>query len=193
MLNLFACIVSNPHPHQSDANSPLYRRLQKGFNLLDLLIVVAIVAITAGMGLPSLTSLLSESRAHHYLSSLSRDLIYMRSYAVNYGVDVTICPLKGAQCVNDWQRDIHIFIDKDRNRARNSDEKLLKVIDAPTKGDHFNYPRIGLTFRPDGSINGFQSGTFRYCPDTKDSVFSAGLVVNQAGRSRIKTKKIKCK
>lgn len=166
---------------------------QRGFNLIDLLIVVAILSITAGIGLPSLTSLLSESRTKTYITSLSRDIMYMRTFAISKSAPVTICPLKGSKCVGDWTKNISVFIDKDMNRVKATDEKLLKVIDDPKPGDFFSYPRIGITFRADGSINGFQSGTFRYCPQTKDSQFSLGLTVNQAGRPRLRTKKIKCK
>lgn len=169
------------------------KTLQQGFNLLDLMIVVAIVSITAGIGLPSFQSLLSESRAHMYVKSLSRDLMFMRTYAISQGHSVTICPLEGAECQGDWSQNIKIFIDNDLNRIKGTKEKVIKVIDDPKLTDYFSYPRTGLTFRPDGSINGFQSGTFRYCPDTKDSLLSVGLTINQAGRQRFRDRKIKCK
>jgi len=166
---------------------------QRGITLIDLLIVMAIVFITAGIGLPSFAHLLSDNRAQMYVKTLQRDIIYMRHYAINYGQPVTICPLDGGKCVNDWSKDISIFIDLNLNRKRNDDEKLLKLLPDPRLGDTLTYPRHGITFRTDGSINGFQSGTFRYCPDTLDSKLSKGLVVNQAGRPRFRDEDISCK
>lgn len=177
----------------SPQESRVCQSRQKGFNLIDLLIVVAIVCITAGMGLPSLQALLSETRATTYITALSRDIMYMRTYAINQGHAVTICPLEGSKCIKDWSKNLHVFIDDDMNRVRATNEQIIKVIDDPKVGDYFEYPRIGITFRSDGSINGFQSGTFRYCPDTKDSLLSVGLTINQAGRSRIRTQGIRCK
>ena len=128
-----------------------------------------------------------------FMRAFARDIGYIRTYAISHGMNVTICPLDGPKCKNDWSKDISIFIDNDLNRFRGNHERLLKVIDDPKPGDTFTYPRVGVTFRSDGSINGFQSGTFRYCPDTLDSPFSKGLVVNQAGRPRFRSDKVRCK
>lgn len=164
-----------------------------GFSLIDLLITIAIVSITAGLSLPSLTSTLAESRAEMYMKSLSRVILFTRSYAITQGHAVTICPLKGSKCNPDWTENISVFIDKNMDRKKGSDERLLKVVDDPGKQDFFSYPRRGITYRSDGSINGYQSGTFRYCPLDKHSEFSKGLVVNQAGRPRYVKKEVECK
>lgn len=164
----------------------------RGLTLIDLLIVLAIIFITAGLGLPSFSSLLDENRAHNFTQQLSRHIVFSRHYAASYGSAVTICPLKNGKCINDWQHEITIFVDHNLNRRFNDKDKLLKVLDSPPKHDTLLYPRRGITFRADGSINGFQSGTFRYCPRFKDSQFSLGLVINQAGRSRYRQQKIDC-
>jgi type IV fimbrial biogenesis protein FimT len=174
------------HHHLNTSN-------QHGLTLIDLLIVVAILSVTMGLTLPSLQSTLSESRAEMYMKSLSRDIMYMRTYAITQGNAVTICPLDGPKCINDWSKNISIFVDNNLDRIKGQNERMLKLVDDPGKRDTFTYPRRGITFRNDGSINGFQSGTFRYCPGVIDSPFSKGLVVNQAGRSRYRVKKIKCK
>ena len=163
-----------------------------GFTLIDLLIVLAVIFITAGLGLPSLSSLLEKNRATNFTWQISKHVTFSRNYAINYGSAVTICPLKGNKCINDWQRDISIFVDHNLNRKLGGNDKLLKVLDDPPAIDTLLYPRRGITFRADGSINGFQSGTFRYCPRVKDSPFSQGLVVNQAGRSRYRHSEVDC-
>jgi prepilin-type N-terminal cleavage/methylation domain-containing protein len=164
-----------------------------GFTIIELLIVVAILAITAGLSIPSLQSTLAESRAQMYMKSLSRDIAYIRSYAVSYGTSVTICPLDNSRCSTDWSKNITVFIDHNMDRIQGGNDRLLKILTNPRIEDTLTYPRKGLTFRSDGSINGFQSGTFRYCPVNKTSQFSKGLVVNQAGRSRFRQDKINCK
>ncbi|MFT4927975.1 MAG: type IV fimbrial biogenesis protein FimT [Phenylobacterium sp.] len=164
-----------------------------GLTLIDLLITIAIVSITAGLTLPSLTQTLAESRAQMYMKSLGRVIMYTRSYAITQGHAVTICPLVGGKCKIDWSKNISVFIDRNMDRRKSQDERLLKVVDDPGQQDYLTYPRRGITYRPDGSINGYHSGTFRYCPLTKTSEFSKGLVVNQAGRPRFRNKNIECK
>jgi type IV fimbrial biogenesis protein FimT len=168
-------------------------KAKAGFTLIDSLIVIAILAMTMGFGWPSLQSTLDESRTDMYMKTLSRDIMYMRVYAITQGTPVTLCPLKGGKCIKDWKEKISVFIDYNMDRKMGGKDRLLKLLDDPRKGDYFSYPRIGLTFRSDGSINGFQSGTFRYCPVDKNSLMSKGLVVNQAGRPRYRQKKVKCK
>ena len=169
------------------------KTLPLGVTLIDLLITIAIVSITAGLSLPSLTQTLAETRAEMYMKSLSRVIIYTRIYAITQGHAVTICPLKGSECSTDWSENISVFVDRNMDREKASDERLLKLVDDPAKNDFLTYPRRGITFRSGGSINGYQSGTFRYCPLEKTSQFSKGLVVNQAGRPRYRKEKIKCK
>jgi type IV fimbrial biogenesis protein FimT len=164
----------------------------KGFTFLELLIVLVIVMITAGLGLPSFSQILDETRAHLYMKSLSRDIAFTRSFAISQGHPVTLCPLDGGVCIDDWTENISIFVDYNLNRKLGGKDVLLKQLQDPAKRDTFIYPRTGITFRSDGSINGFQSGTFRYCPTTKTSEFSTGLVVNQAGRSRFRDEDIQC-
>ncbi len=180
--------------HSQNSSRTLHSlRNKAGFTLIDSLIVIAILAMTMGFGWPSLQSTLAESRTEMYMKTLSRDILYMRVYAINHGTPVTLCPLKGGKCIKDWQEKISVFIDYNMDRKMGGKDKLLKLLDDPRKGDYFSYPRIGLTFRSDGSINGFQSGTFRYCPVEKNSLMSKGLVVNQAGRPRYRQNKVKCK
>lgn len=167
-------------------------KLVHGFSLIDLLITLVIVSITAGLTLPSLTTTLAESRAEMYMRSLSRVILYSRAYAITQGHAVTICPLKGNRCIDDWSEKISVFADRDMNRSKSDNERMLKRLDDPDKRDILTYPRLGITYRSDGSINGYQSGTFRYCPLTKDSIYAKGLVINQAGRPRYRKEDIVC-
>lgn len=166
--------------------------LYQGFTLIDLLIVLAILLITAGIGLPSFANLLEENRAYNYTKTLAKQMVFARHYALNYNTSVTICPLKHSKCDTQWKEDISVFIDYNRNRRFEGKDKLLGLLEDPPHTDTLLYPRRGITYRSDGSINGFQSGTFRYCPRVKDSQFSLGLVVNQAGRTRYRQDKIDC-
>lgn len=163
-----------------------------GLTLIDLLIVLAIVLITAGIGMPSFSGLLEENRAYNYTKNISKQIVFARHYALNFGTSVTICPVKSFKCDKFWEKDISVFVDYNQNRRIDGKDKLLGVLEDPPHYDTLLYPRRGITFRADGSINGFQSGTFRYCPRQKDSPFSLGLVVNQAGRSRYRQDKIDC-
>ncbi len=64
-----------------------------GFTLMELLIVVAIVAILAGLGVPSFNTMLVKRSVQSAATSLVSDLRFSRSEAVRRSVGVSICSL----------------------------------------------------------------------------------------------------
>ena len=65
---------------------------------------------------------------------------------------------------------------------------MLSTFEHTHEFDSLEYPREALTFRPDGSLNGFQNGTFIYCPNSdKANLKGLALSVSQTGRIRIKS------
>lgn len=153
-----------------------------GFSLFELLLVLAMVAMVASFGFGSWLNLIKEERANNFINLLSRQITMARYYALNQGIAVTICPLSNGSCTNSWNTRLSVFSDESLDRQFNENDRLIAHIAAPSFQDKFTYPRKGITFRTDGSINGFQSGTFRYC--ISDSNSSYGLIINQTGRMR---------
>lgn len=64
---------------------------QAAFTLIELMVVVALVAIFALVGIPSYESLTTTNRMATEMNGLLADIQYARSEAIMRGVDVTVC------------------------------------------------------------------------------------------------------
>ncbi|AOV18276.1 hypothetical protein BJI67_15480 [Acidihalobacter aeolianus] len=64
---------------------------QAAFTLIELMVVVALVAIFALVGIPSYESLTTTNRMATELNGLLADIQYARSEAIMRGVNVTVC------------------------------------------------------------------------------------------------------
>jgi len=84
---------------------------QLGFNLVELIIVVAIVAILLGIGVPSYRYVTNSYRMSSEVNNLLGDLMYARAEAVKEGGGVTVCVSNGAACLGNtaWQNGWVVF------------------------------------------------------------------------------------
>lgn len=68
------------------------KKPHKGFSLLELMIVVSIVAIFAGIGVPSFSHLIANQRVHTAASDLQTALWRARSEAIRLNTQVVLAP-----------------------------------------------------------------------------------------------------
>ena len=93
-----------------------------GFTLIELLVAVAIAGVLLGIGIPSFSSAIKNSRVSSDYAQITRALYIARSEAVKSHFSVSVCPkasLGATQCgsnINDWQFGWLVFIDKSFNR-----------------------------------------------------------------------------
>lgn len=166
--------------------------LNTGFTVLELVVVLAVAGILAMLALPSAKSFLLQARVDSELALLHRTVSAARTSALQKGVSITLCPLKSSVCQADWNQELSLFVDQNRNRVRDNGEEILLVLDAVIAADTREYPRTAVTFRADGALDGFLNGTFVYCPERKDHPESSGIVVSQTGRVRPTTTAVDC-
>jgi type IV fimbrial biogenesis protein FimT len=151
----------------------LKRRKLIGFTLIELMVVVALVAILLSLAAPSFTSTLARKRLEGVASELATDLHYARSEAMQRNASVGV--IFGTNCyvifspVN-WES-------APLNCAAASGTGALKVV-AIDGGTSLNFaPRAGQTliaFDPVGGMAlGGLTGTADYSGDV-DATNSAG-------------------
>ncbi|MFT6655112.1 MAG: type II secretion system protein H [Marinomonas primoryensis] len=70
----------------------------KGFTLLELMITLAIVGIVAAIAVPSMTSMVNNSKAERITGLFKQDLQFARSYAISRGEVVRMTAIDGG-----WQ------------------------------------------------------------------------------------------
>ena len=158
-----------------------------GFTLIETLVAIAILIILTAVGIPSMVDLLIKMRVNNEINHINRLLLLSRNTALNTNQPVTLCPLNGNTCVNQWHLPLSVFTDANNNKVYEPllKERLIQHKSAIAEGDKLQYgnTRKGLTYAPDGYLLGWgQNATFIYCP--KDHLNkSRAITVAVSGRT----------
>ncbi|MBW8191886.1 GspH/FimT family pseudopilin [Neiella marina] len=157
-----------------------------GFTLLELLVTVAIVAITLLAGVPSLIDFIKSSRSSQQASYIASSLQMARLSAIDSGLVVTLCPTQNnlSSCTTSWDGPLMVFEDNDGDSSYDSGETVLKVIDAApdTITRSFNNGSV-VSYQPEGHTSDF--GTFSVCADSKEAKYARSVVINLQGRIKL--------
>ncbi|WNO60004.1 GspH/FimT family pseudopilin [Rheinheimera sp. MMS21-TC3] len=151
-----------------------------GLSLLELLVAVAIFCILVFIGIPAMAELTERQQASAYMRHFSQHLAYARIMAVTSNLPVQLCPATGTTCSADWQ---HLPI-KISIIHPDLSSKLLRQVPAINQSHKLAYNREQVSFRRDGSLDGFENGSFYYCPSTKYD-WHYKMTINQAGRNKL--------
>jgi type IV fimbrial biogenesis protein FimT len=169
-----------------------------GITLIETIIVLAVVAIIAAIGLPSLQGTLSGTHATAVGNRLLTDMARARSEAIMSRYPTVICPSRdNSTCsgASDWSNGWIVFVDRDGNDQRSSSEQLLSVVSASDLGGLHVATTAGRTrmrYLPDGGSGGTNL-SLSVCDGSR---LARKVVVNVSGRVRIEnpgTANIACK
>ena len=175
---------------------PAIRACQYGFTTIELMVVVAILAIVLGLAAPSFKHLTQNNRITTKINILSSDYQYARSEAVRRGLPVVLCAsINGESCTateqgddktQNWGTGWIIFNDDNNNHtldaAAPSAEKVLRVQGALTGGDILIGNRNFISF----NRNGFSPAVlFSLRTEPQDVSVTRCLVSNLAGQQKI--------
>ena len=158
------------------------------FSLIEVLLVLAIIAIVSAIGMPNLRELWQRLQAEHFMRQLSQHLAYARVYAIAQQHPVQICPRQGVLCSSDWNS---APIQLHQKALKNWQDLLLRELKHPVHSHQLFYSRPSLQFRSDGSLDLLESGTFVYC-SKEPYHWHFRLSISQAGRSRLWQENTSC-
>ena len=164
---------------------------RRGFTLIEVIVTLAVASILILVAIPNFAKTYDFFRADSNVSKVKSFLMTARNQAISYGVRITVCPLEGSQCGTDWSAGMSMFVDSGSSNTLDGDDQVLQIIQAFDESDTVQYSRTAIRFLPTGLASG-TNGTFKYCPSSKDSKESVGLVVNNDGRIRDSTSSITC-
>jgi type IV fimbrial biogenesis protein FimT len=166
------------------------RPAQRGVSAVEILTVLAIVAILLSVGVPSLQSYVAVNRVAGASSELYAALQMARSEAVRRGQQVTVRS-NGAAGSRDWSGGWTMFVDANRNGQLDGGEEVVRVgpvLPAPlTLFGNANFDTL-IAFDSTGRLTNAGGGVLVVCHNgvlAEDGQSrSRAVLVNGAGRVR---------
>ena len=170
-------------------------RTNTGFTLIELMTVVAVLAVTLSIAVPGMQRTISSTRPRTEASRLLSALVLARSEAVGRNSLVSVCPSAFgsdgiARCSNSYADGWIVFSNRDKDRVvdKGSDE-IIRVFSGLPSGYSLTN-KAGtidahelISYYPDGSSR--KNRTLMICPVSGHSTPSWSVVMNMVGRPRI--------
>ena len=171
----------------------------RGFTLIELFVVLAIVAVLATLAAPSFTRLIKSNSIRSNVNSFMADLRFARSESIRRGGGVVMCRSNlpeatnptcsgGATDIIGWESGWIIFHDLNNNGQKADAEPLLRVQGPTTSVNTIVESGAATVFRfaATGRLNlaGSTSIQFGSSPQF-DNTLQRVVCVNLSGRARI--------
>lgn len=179
--------------------TPLRKYLRQGFTLIEMMVVVAIVAILAALAGPSFRDLIDGWRVRSAVEEITNTIYYARSEAIKRGGRVSVRKNCATGTNQEWQCGWIVFTDADSNgalKAASPDlDVVLQTFPAQT-GVNVNHIRNTSFFTLDrwGQINGLGAASFSITPAPLGvaSRHASALCISSGGRVRVIKDTVAC-
>jgi type IV fimbrial biogenesis protein FimT len=161
---------------------------QRGFTLIELMIVLLIVAVLGAMGGPVLDQTVKQNRLRTEADRILTTLNLVRSEAVKQNQPVSVCrSSNGTTCSGNWEDGWIVFTNSDGDDTVDVGvDKVVRAYAGLTTG----YTLGGtiesntLTYFADGSYAG-GSGSIHLCSPDADASQGWSVMLNTVGRPRV--------
>lgn len=178
-------------PHQ-DSPSP---HAARGFSLVEVLSVVAVLGVLAGVAVPSFQAFGGSMRVSASSNELLADLLLARSEAIKRNTRVVVCKSRDGQAcatAGSWQQGWIVFADQDGDGLHAAGEPVLqrqlpgatalRITGNGSLANYVAYVANGSTRLTNG---GFQAGTLTVCQASDQPTAARQIVINATGRPRV--------
>ena len=153
-----------------------------GFTIIELMFVVALIAVVLGIGAPAMTTMVANNRISTVASDLLTDFTFARATAISRSQRVGICASNDQATCNgsSWQQGWMIYVDANSNNVFDvATETIVRVHDALPSGLTVTAtpPALDVVFRPSGPADAARS--FVVC---KTGFIGRTIAINATGR-----------
>ncbi|MEH6582014.1 MAG: GspH/FimT family pseudopilin [Halioglobus sp.] len=167
----------------------------KGFTLIELMVVMAIAALTLFLAAPAMRVMIDSNQLRTQASLLMSALQLARSEAIIRNTPVSLCPSQAAivsspQCSGSYADGWIIFANPDRDRVVDADsDEVISVHEGLPEGYTLTNRTATqaaseiITYLTDGSSR--KNRTLMLCPAPGSSAASWSVVINRVGRARM--------
>lgn len=125
---MYGATLSSTSSHRSS-------RVELGFTTIELLVVVGLVAILAGLAAPSFTDLFRRFRVDSAREEFASSVLLARAEAIRLGSPMVIRRLTGCGTAlannQDWSCGWRVFADADGNNDMNGAEAAIQEVTVP--------------------------------------------------------------
>lgn len=160
-----------------------------GFTLLELVIVVALVAIITMIAIPSMTTFNQNDRLTTNINTLVGHLAYARSEAVKTAQQVVVCSSNdAATCSGGWSDGWIVYIDADADNSFTVGEQVIRAQQALAGNNTLTSTGIGsqIVYDNRGFVNAASVGSLQLC-DGRTGPHGKTVRITATGRVRMET------
>ncbi len=175
------------------------RLLSRGFTAIELMVVVAIVAILAALAGPSFRDLIDGWRVRSAAEEITNTIYYARSEAIKRGGRVSVRKNCGTGTAQEWQCGWIVFTDANSNGVLNAGAPDLDaILQTFPSQPNINVMHLGngASFAVDrwGQINGLGAASFAITPEPLGvaSRHRSALCISSGGRIRVIKETVSC-
>lgn len=147
----------------------------KGFTMVELMIVIAIVSILAAFAGPSFTTMINNNRITTQTNQFILALQIARSEAVKRGRSISVKAIDSTTASNEWGPGWQVVDENDN---------LIQTFDAIPSGLTLNSVGNIATFIFDGTGTVDNGDTLTVC---KSSLEGRNIIITGTGRTRLQT------
>jgi type IV fimbrial biogenesis protein FimT len=142
------------------------KRRNAGYNLMEVMMVTALVAVLATIAVPSFKYVTTSNRIAGEVNGLLGDMQFARSEAVKEGQSVTVCiSTNGATCAGgaggNWALGWIVFLDTNGDKQVQAGEAVVRIQPAFSGTDTFTAP---------GTFNALTFNRLGYAPTVATSI-----------------------
>ena len=162
-------------------------RLSKGFTLIEFVIALSIVAILAGVAIPSYSKFVAKSEQATMMSNFMLAINKGKQFSQLYRKRIALCPSADLQqCTGglEWQNGYLVFVDLNEDRILDANEKVLKALkeNASHVKIQTSVGRKKLSYYPWGESPG-SNATVRFCAED-EVIPGKAIIISNKGETR---------